>query len=94
MEGFGETYRVYGGDESAIGVYSARVSTDNAQADTTWTLTATVNGEVAWVEEGSYISSFSSENFSYTYLDDTFFGVTDLFTVAVDSVGASECYYS
>lgn len=91
-DGFGpETYVVYGGDESAVGDYTAQVWTGHAESDTTWTLTATVNGEVAWVEEGLFSPVVYSDDYSYNFNDGSSSSLTDIFTVTVDSVDESEC---
>lgn len=89
--GFGpETYLLFGGDESAIGEYSAQIWTPSAETDTAWTLTARVNGEVAWVEEGLYFPVAFSYGSPYD-LSDSSDSLTDVFTVTVDSISDSEC---
>lgn len=49
----GMTYTVYGGVASASGTYTARVYPVES-FDMEYTLTAVVNGETAWVEEGQW----------------------------------------
>lgn len=83
-----ETYILYGGDESANGEYSAYIRTDFVQVETTWTLTARVNGRIAWVEEGLFTPMDFSESFEY---DDTSTSMSDIFTVTIDSIKDSEC---
>lgn len=86
-----ETYIVYGGDESAVGEYLAQIVIYGGETDATWTLTARVNGEVAWIEEGSH-SATSYDPYSFNF--DTFDSATvetDVYTVALDSIPGSEC---
>lgn len=83
------TYSVFGGDESAIGEYMARVIILASDEDATWTLTACVNGEVMWVEEGEY---FTSGDFSHSFgSSDSSTVVTDRFPVTLDSIAGSDC---
>lgn len=81
-----ETYTVYGGDETAIGDYTAQVWIDQPQIGNTWTITARLNGEVEWVEQGVY----SPSELSYGFFDSSG-SAPDMFTVAIDSIAGSEC---
>jgi len=88
QDGFGpETYTVFGGDQSAVGQYSARVRTRSAPTDTTWTLTARVNGVVTWVEQGMYTAG----DFSYGFSDDSSNSLTYFVTVAAGSILDAAC---
>lgn len=85
--GFGpENYIVYSGlnlaEDAVLGDYVARASLFYTQTDTAWTLTASVNGVVEWVEEGIFealSANFGGEETS------------DPYTVTVDSYGPVPC---
>ncbi|CAN0246475.1 unnamed protein product [Pylaiella littoralis] len=77
MSGFGpENYIIDSGLDpvasQVLGEYEASVklySGDVDAATETWRLTARVSGEVAWMEEGDFISSYTSDTFTVSLTD-------------------------
>lgn len=71
-DGFGpESYTLFADQsdgDAVLGDYTAFVRPANTSFETEWTLTATVNGEVVWIEEGFFeAQAFDSSFFSSTY---------------------------
>lgn len=86
-----EIYIVFGRDESAIGDYSVRVLTWTAGTETTWTVTARVNGEVAWVEDGIDTPPVDDSSFGFSISSSTPASLAFVGTVTVDFIAESEC---
>lgn len=80
-----EEYVVFSGlsGDAMLGEYSVFVRRDTAPSATSWTLTATIDGAVVWVEEGVFEGSTSDTDFLYP--------VSDVFTIALDSYNAAGC---
>lgn len=104
-DGFGpENYVVYNGlsEEAALGEYSIQVRLASSFIDTTWTLTASINDDIVWVEEGDFAASTSSSRTtdddlrrrrltsSFTFDDDINIS-SEVFTVTLDSYTSGEC---
>lgn len=49
--------------DAMLGDYTAFVRPFNTSTETEWTLTATINGEVVWIEEG-YFEAQAPKSFS------------------------------
>ena len=87
--GFGpEIWTVFPGNSEAVGTYTVRLYFLTAPADTEWTLTARVKGEVAWIETGIYEPS--APGFSYSYYMESSWQ-SDLFSVTLGSVDTENC---
>lgn len=73
------------GNPDAVGTYTVRLYflTD---IETEWKLTATVNGEVAWVETGVH-EGYSGYSYYYYYS----YGESEIYSVTLDSVDTSGC---
>lgn len=73
--GFGpENYIIDSGldptTSEVLGEYGVYVQLFSGSADTeTWRLTARVSGEVAWIEEGDFASSSTSDTFTVSLTD-------------------------
>ena len=70
FDGFGpETYtlpRNSSAGDALLGDYTAYVRPYNTSFETDWTLTATVNDEVVWIEEGTFEAQALESPFPYS----------------------------
>lgn len=69
-EGFGpENYIMFNGlsEDAAIGEYIVQVRLSSSYVETTWTLTARINDDIVWVEEGD----FAPDSFPASTRDDS-----------------------
>lgn len=82
-------------DDDVLGEYTARVFFGYAQTDTRWTLTARINGEVKWVEEGDFGGSYSADYLPQSRRLDTTTSSTpsqsDAFTVTLGPYDSVDC---
>lgn len=103
-DGFGpENYIVYNGlsEDAALGEYTIQVRLASSFIETAWTLTASINDDIVWVEEGGFAASTSSLSTtdddsrrrrlsSFTF-DDDINTASEVFTVTLDSYASGEC---
>lgn len=69
------------GNPDAIGTYTVRLYFLTG-IETEWKLTATVNGEVVWIETGVH-EGFSDYSYYYFYSS---YGESEIYSVTLDSV--------
>lgn len=101
--GFGpENYVVYNGlsEADTLGEYTAQVRFYGSYVATNWTLIASINDDIVWVEEGEFAALSSScttsddfrrRRLSSSTFDDDSTIASEAFTVTLDSYTSGDC---